>query len=148
MEKKNVIEEGGVSVKDINAAMNEGANSDEIVFVCERTQFPGKDGKKYWTYHVNGEVRGKNVRVDFEAKDKGGYEVLDIIFDIKPTAELVVKEDVMINEKTGEAIPFMVYIVRNFDENGDEYSYNLKPSQPSDKSLLQMLIKQNKRVNS
>lgn len=81
------------------------------------------------------------VVVDFSAADQGGYEVLDIIFDIKPTAELVMHDEVMVNDD-GERTTYTVYEVQNVDEAGEVYSYQVKPARKSDKSLLNFMLKE------
>ena len=107
--------------------------------IVEREEFKGKDGKNYWGYAVKGKVRGRDVKVDFSAADQGGYEVLDIIFDIKPTAELVMRDEVMVGDD-GTRTPYTVYEVQNVDEDGEIYSYQVKPARKSDKSLLQFML--------
>ena len=63
--------------------LDDEIEEDDIVLPLNRETFTGKDknGKKrhFWTYFVSGEAYGKPVRVDFEAADKGGYEVLDML---------------------------------------------------------------------
>ena len=113
-----------------------------------RQTFIGKDGKEYWGYVVKGTVvRVKNgkrlvkeVTVDFVARDQGGYEVLDLIFFGTDEAELVMHEESMTNEKTGEVTTYTVYEIQATDDDGTVYSYKVKPSRESDKSLLAMLI--------
>ena len=38
-----------------------------------RESFKGKDNKEYWSYIVKGKIRGRDVKIDFIPKDKGGY---------------------------------------------------------------------------
>lgn len=113
-----------------------------------RKPFIGKDKKEYWGYVVAGKVvRVKNgkrlekeITVDFVAKDQGGYEVLDLIFFETDTAELVMYDATMTNEKTGEMSTYTVYEIQAKDDDGTVYSYKVKPSRESDKALLTMLI--------
>lgn len=105
----------------------------------ERETYTGKDKEQYWAYLVRGKVRGRDVKVDFKPKDVGGYEPLDIVFDVKPTATLLVADEEM-EDKNGEKVKYTAYIVRNIDENGIVYECNVKPRQDSDKSLLNMLL--------
>lgn len=141
--KEKAMKEGAVTAKELEAAM---PVSEPVAPILEikRAAFTTNDGKKYYSYFVEGEIRGRKIRVDFEAKDKGGYEVLDIIFDIKPTASLSITEEFMENDKTGEKVPYQIYEVFNVDEDGLIYSYAVKPSQASDKALLRMLLQQKK----
>lgn len=126
--------------------------TDEIKLPVVRQPFTGKDGKEYWSYVVKGNiVRVKNgkrfekeVTVDFVAKDQGGYEVLDLIFFGTDEATLVMHDETMINDKTGEVLTYTVYEVQGVDDDGTIYSYKVKPSRESDKSLLNMLINSRK----
>lgn len=117
-------------------------------FPVTRQTFVGKDGKEYWNYVVKGNiVRVKNgkrlekeITVDFVAKDQGGYDVLDLIFFGTDEASLRIYDASMTNDKTGEVTVYTVYEVYATDDDGTEYSYKVKPSRESDKSLLNMLI--------
>ena len=105
----------------------------------EREKFVGKDEKEYWSYAVKGKVRGRDVKVDFAPKDKGGYEPLDIVFDVQPRAELVMGEETM-KDKDGNITKYTTYKVKTTDENGVVYECGVKPARDSDKALLFMLI--------
>ena len=105
----------------------------------ERESFKGSDGREFWSYIVKGKVRGRDVKVDFMPKDKGGYEPLDIVFDVKPTAELVMSEEEMTNDN-GKITKYTSYKVRNIDEFGIVYECSVKPARDSDKALLTMLL--------
>lgn len=107
--------------------------------IVERKTFDTKDGREMWNYFIKGKVRGRDVQVDFVASDQGGYEVLDIIFDIKPTAELVMHDEVMVNDD-GTKNSYTVYEVQNVDEDDEIYSYPVKLARKSDKSLLAFML--------
>lgn len=107
--------------------------------IVERNTFTTKDNREMWNYFIKGKVRGRDVQVDFVASDQGGYEVLDIIFDIKSTAELVMHNEVMVNDD-GVKNSYTVYEVQNVDENGEVYSYPVKLARKSDKSLLAFML--------
>lgn len=104
-----------------------------------REEFNGKDDKKYWSYMVKGQVRGRAVKVDFVPKDIGGYEPLDIVFDVANTAELIITNEFS-TDTAGNKIYYTAYKVRNVDELGIEYECDVKPQRNSDKSLLLMLL--------
>ena len=87
---------------------------------------------------VNGKER--EIRVDFAAKDVGGYDMLDIIFMTGEEAFLSVREDYMTDEKTGVVTPYMVYEIWNEDEDGVPYVYKVKPSKESDKAKLNVIL--------
>lgn len=105
----------------------------------EREAYTGKDEKKYWEYMVKGKVRGREVKIDFKPKDAGGYEVLDIVFDVAPTASLIMTDEET-TDNNGNKIKYTAYKVQNIDEYGIVYECGVKPRQDSDKSLLAMLI--------
>ncbi len=105
----------------------------------EREQYTGKDDKQYWAYLVRGKVRGRDVKVDFKPKDAGGYEPLDIVFDVAPTATLIMTDEET-TDTHGNRVKYTAYTVRNVDEDGITYECNVKPRQDSDKALLTMLL--------
>lgn len=107
--------------------------------IVERETFTSKDKREMYGYFVRGKIRGRDVKVDFNAEDQGGYEVLDIIFDIKPTAELLITENEMTNDD-GTKQHYTTYEVQNVDENGIVYKYKVKPARKSDKAYLDVLL--------
>lgn len=116
----------------------------------EREKFTAKDGREMWGYAVKGKgVNGRETKVDFNAYDQGGYEVLDMVFDIKPTAELLMHDESMTDSETGEIHTYTVYEVSNVDEDGDELKCRIKPARDSDKSILAYLLKKlNRKANA
>ena len=114
-------------------------NSENKGLVLERESFKGNDGKEYFSYFLKGKVRQRDVKVDFAPKDKGGYEPLDIIFDVSPKAELVMTEETM-TDSNGKETKYMSYKARTIDEDGLVYECGIKPSRDSDKALLGMLL--------
>lgn len=109
--------------------------------VVERKAFKSKDGRDLWSYGIFAKIRGRETKVDFQAYDDGGYEVLDMVFDIDSTAELVIREESMVNAETGELRKYFIYEVKNVDEDGDEFSSRVKLARDSDKSILNYLLK-------
>ena len=87
---------------------------------------------------VNGKER--EIRVDFAAKDIGGYDMLDIIFMTGDEAFLSVREEQMVDDTTGEVTPYMVYEIWNEDEDGIPYVYKVKPMRESDKAKLNVVL--------
>ena len=106
----------------------------------ERESFVGNDGKEYWSYFVKGKVRNRDVKVDFSPKDKGGYEPLDILFDVQPKAQLIIGKEEMTDNITGKKSTYSTYTLKTVDTDGSEYVCGVKPSRDSDKALLGMLI--------
>ena len=120
-------------------AEKKGEKEETKALFVEREGFKGSDGKDYWAYLVKGKVRGRDVKIDFAPKDKGGYEPLDIVFDVAPLAELIMSEEEMTNDN-GKVTKYTTYKVRTVDENGLIYECGVKPTRDSDKALLNMLI--------
>ena len=87
---------------------------------------------------VNG--REREIRVDFAAKDIGGYDMLDIIFMNGEDAFLSVREESMVDDKTGEVTPYSVYEIWNEDDDGISYVYKVKPMRESDKAKLNVVL--------
>lgn len=136
MEKK--VNEN-VNVEDVKEVAQEEVQATQL-FV-ERESFKGNDGKDYWAYIVKGQVRGRDIKVNFAPKDKGGYEPLDIVFDVSPKAELLMTNETM-TDANGKTTKYTSYKVRTIDEYGIEYVCGVKPSRDSDKALLGMLLNQ------
>ena len=114
-------------------------NSIKKAIKVERENFE-MEGKQYFSYFVRGNVRGRDVKVAVVPPDKGGYVVLDIVFDDAMEAELVVNPFEIKDEK-GNVIKGNTYMVRSQDENGDIYECKIKPSRDSDKNILNMLLR-------
>ena len=103
-----------------------------------REKFTGTNGQEYWNYLVKGVIRGRSVKVDFVCPDKGGYEALDLVFDVSDKAELVV----VVEEKTdfaGNKNKTTKYLART-SEDGINYDCEIKTAQKSDASILGMLL--------
>jgi len=113
---------------------------EENKLFVEREKFKGSDGKDYWSYVLKGKVRNRDIKVDFAPKDKGGYEPLDIVFEVAPKAELLISDEIM-TDNAGNKTKYKAYCVRTV-ENGVPYECNVKPARDSDKALLGMLINQ------
>ena len=111
----------------------------ETTFVLERAPFKTKDGREMFNYFVRYAILGKEYKADFEAKDQGGYELLDLMFTIKPKADLVMWEETMTDDK-GNVTPYMVYEARVVDDDGLVYAYKLKLARESAKSYLNIFL--------
>lgn len=107
--------------------------------VLERETFVSKKGKEMYNYFVRGNVHGRTIKADFLAKDMGGYELLDLMFEINPTVNLIMHEETMTDDR-GNVTPYTIYEARVVDEDGLVYSYKLKLAQESDKSYLNILM--------
>ena len=96
--------------------------------------------KKYFSYFIKGNIRGKDVKIAIMPPDVGGFAVLDIVFGEAMEAELKITPFEMKGEK-GAVISGNTYAVVSTDENGEVYECKVKPFRPSDKALLNMLVK-------
>lgn len=113
----------------------------------ERDTYETRDKKEYYNYFVRGQLRGREVRAELAPKNKDfdGYELLDLIFDIAPTAELYIRDEES-ETASGSKSVYTVYEVQNTDEDGILYSYKLKPRAESDKSILNVLLQKAQRA--
>lgn len=109
------------------------------ILVLERETFVTKEGKQMYGYFVRGNAHGREIKADFLAKDQGGYELLDLMFSIKPTLDLVMHEESMTDDK-GNVTKYMVYEAQVVDADGLVYTYKLKLARESDKSYLNILM--------
>lgn len=107
-------------------------------------QMETKDGRLYFAYVVRGIVKGKEIKADMCPKDMGGYEPLDILFDISPKAALVISDEVMTDDN-GRETRYKVYKAEVVDEDGEIYSCPVRPQRDSDKTLLNFLLIELKR---
>ena len=111
----------------------------EAIIGKDGKQLITKDGRPYFAYIVRGVIRGQEKKVDFAPKDKGGYEPLDILFDISDKAELIMTDEVMTDEN-GNKTPYVSYKVHVVDEDGEIWECGVKPQRDSDKALLKFLL--------
>lgn len=107
--------------------------------ICDRrgNQYMTDDGRLYFKYLLHGTLRGRDVRVDFSPKDKGGYVPLDLVFDVNPEAELDIIDEV--TEFNGKKQHRTVYKAFTVDESGTEWKCEVRPTNKSDSDLLAML---------
>lgn len=101
-------------------------------------QLKTQDGRLYYAYILQGKLRGRDVKVDFSPKDKGGYQPLDLVFDVSPKAELFITE--VTQEINGTKSKRTVYTVNTVDENGVVWKCEVKPTRTSDRDMFAMLI--------
>ncbi len=111
----------------------------EAIIGKDGKQLITKDGRPYFAYIVRGVIRGQEKKVDFAPKDKGGYEPLDILFDINDKAELIMTDEVMTDDN-GNKTPYVSYKVQVVDEDGEIWECGVKPQRDSDKALLKFLL--------
>ena len=106
-----------------------------------------KNEKQYFTYFINGNIRGRDVRIaimppaDGVKADFNGYMVLDIVFGNAMKADFVL-EPFEFKDASGRTVSGNKTLVRTVDENGEVYECEIKPARKSDKALLTMLLAQ------
>ena len=113
----------------------------DVMILVERETFE-KNGNTYFSYFIQGEIRGKHVKAAVIPPDKGGYTVLDIVFGNAMACELAVKPFEIKDDATGKVISGNSFAVQSYDEDGEIYECAIKPFRSSDKALLNMLVKQ------
>ena len=134
--KATALEQAAKEATEKAVNVNENGN-----LIVERETFTNKkDKREMYGYFVRGKYRGRNLKVDFQAADQGGYEVLDVIFSIAPTAELLITEEEMVTD--GVKNSYTVYEVRNIDEDGIEFKYKVKLARKSDGTYLDVILQQ------
>ncbi len=132
-------------VKEKNGTVATETKNGNLVLVREPIkgkdgkQMVTKDGRLYFAYVVRGIIRGQEKKVDFVPKDQGGYEPLDILFDIAPKAELTMSEEEM-TDNDGKKTHYMAYKAQVEDEDGEIWDCGVKPQRDSDKALLKFML--------
>ena len=115
------------------------AKPEEKKIKVERETYT-KDDKAYFSYFIKGVIRGREVRIAVVPPDKGGFRVLDIVFDNAMSADLVLKPYEIKDDK-GKVLKGNTYAVVSKDKDGTEYECGIKPFRNSDKTLLNMLLR-------
>ena len=128
---KSMAQEKKQEMKAIKSTLNN--------LILERDSFKGKDGKDMFSYFIHGYALGREIKADFVASDQGGYEVLDLLFSLEKDVKVVMRDEVMTDEK-GRDTHYTVYEARVQDDDGNVYSYKIKPARNSDKTYLDMLL--------
>lgn len=128
----------------VTAVVAETAENGNLIIVreaiCDKRgkQLTTQDGRAYFAYILKGKLRGRDIKVDFSPKDKGGYLPLDLVFDISPKAELLISE--VVSEMNGVKSRRTVYEVCTVDEDGQLWKCEIKPTRKSDGDLLAMVL--------
>lgn len=111
----------------------------EPIFDKKGEQMVSKDGRLCFAYVVRGVANGREVKADFCPKDQGGYEPLDILFDIAPKAKLIMSDETMTDD-SGKETHYTAYRIEVVDKDGDVWPCEVRPQRPSDKTLLKFLL--------
>ena len=106
----------------------------------ERESFTGSDGRTYWNYVLRAKILNKEKNIHFSPKDKGGYGVLELLFELSDKAELVMTTSTM-KDDAGKRTRYTSYKLVTYDEEETPYEATVKPTAESDKNLLVMVLR-------
>ena len=106
----------------------------------ERESFIGSDGKEYWNYFLPVEILKKNKKIRFVPKDRGGYEVIDLLFELSSNAELIITDNVM-KDDNGRKTRYSSYKIVTYTDDGIAFEATVKPFADSDKNLLTIVLR-------
>lgn len=106
----------------------------------ERESFTGSDGRTYWNYVLRAKILNKEKNIHFSPKDKGGYSVLELLFELSDKAELVMTTSTM-KDDAGKRTRYTSYKLVTYDEDEIPYEATVKPTAESDKNLLVMVLR-------
>ena len=106
-----------------------------------------RDGNPMYSYALHGTVRGsRKVKVEFAPRDVGGYEPLDIVFDVSDSAELYVHD--VTQEINGTKSTRTVYTAFTVDPvTGVRYECDVRPQRDSDKAKFNQLLAELKALS-
>ena len=140
-EKKSTVQESTVTVQESKVMEEkvEKVEEQNTKLFVERDTFTGSDGKKYWNYFLRAKIRERDKKINFSPKDKGGYDFLDMVFEIADKAELVMTTSTM-KDDAGKRTKYTSYKLVNIDEEGTPFEASVKPSQDSDKNMLAVVL--------
>lgn len=114
---------------------------DRVLKIEREPYVSKKTGKPGFTYYLKGTVRGREVKAKVVPKDKGGFEVLDIIYDGAIACDLRVEKGEMKNED-GDIVKFETYTVFSKDPTtGEEFDLKVKPDKDSDKAKFKFILR-------
>jgi hypothetical protein len=147
--EQNVMNEKAEQNETAVESVADGTTANETVgrtvsgFKVKREKFKGGDGREMYSYFLEGKVRGRDVKVSFVASDKGGagYEFLDLIFDNKPSADLVMYDEAQKDFNGKVLSKRTIYEIQDIDEEtGVVYSYKVKPYRETDKAYINIML--------
>jgi hypothetical protein len=145
-ELDELFRERGLGVSD--EGNDEGEEESGVVkdFVHRESFLLGK--KKYYKYFAAGEIRGREVQVDFYPKagkdDKRGYLLLDIVFDGRKTVDFKVKKlRVERNGKKSWVYSFEIFsdVIDEVTGEVERFGVDVVPATQSNRELLALLLR-------
>ena len=125
--------------------VTETTEGQDVNLKLTRWRITTNDKRKMWAYGVKGSVSKRDVSADFAASDVGGYELLDLLFEVAEEAKhdvLLVLHDEKRSNMDGTSTTYTVYEAQTTDADGNELICPVKPRQGSDRALLTNLLTQ------
>lgn len=138
MEKK--VNENVNEIKESESEKVEVIKEVKTKMFIERESFIGSDNKKYWSYFLPVEILKKNKKIRFVPKDRGGYEVIDLLFELSNNAELIITDNVM-KDDNGRKTRYSSYKIVTYTDAGIALEATVKPLAESDKNLLTIVLR-------
>ena len=98
-----------------------------------------RDGRQCYGYMLPVKVGERETKVDFAPSDKGGYEVIDYLFDMCDEVEVILGEAER-TDSNGKVTTYDTYMFRGVTSDGKTVEFDVKPARKSDAGLLKMAI--------
>ena len=147
----DVIESSEINNDESNEIDSDDEENEEdaVYLTLERESFKGRDKRRYWSYYVSGVVYPgtrfeKKVKASFTPSDNGGYELLDMMFEMSDKVLLDYSIQNMKNESTGLKTLIDIFMAFVIDPYGNKLEYKLKPYEKSDLAIFKMLYQEEK----
>lgn len=144
MEKEQNVKTERTEKQAMKALVTETRNGH---LLATRQPVKGKDGKimktrsgkDFYSYVVEGYVKGKPVKADLSGNDDGYYEIYEMMFGFSDKAELIV-EDREQESQSGKVTRYKAYTLQVVDENGVVFTAPVKPQRGSDKTWIEFML--------
>ena len=150
----DVMKSSENSIEEITEIEEESEEAEEmeeepVYLTLERESFKARDKRKYWGYYVSGKVYPgtrfeKTVKASFVPADKGGYELLEMMFEMSDKVLLDYSVQTMKNENTGLRTRFDVFMAFVTDPYGNKIEYKMNAYEKSDTAIFKMLYQEEK----
>lgn len=100
----------------------------------------GKDGRLYRKLQHHFTLRGINQVINLQPIDIAGWALVEVVFKVRPQAELVYEKREMSDDSGKKAYYFEYYIQDVDDESGELFQVQVKPREKTDKLLLKKVF--------
>ena len=104
----------------------------ENLIITRRKFTASKTQEQYYAYELKYEIKNRKVTVNFSSADKGGYELIDMVYDGAEKVYLLVD--------SGESFKFNGYLAVSFDEDM-MYSAKISPREATDRANLENILR-------